>query len=169
MSLGLCFTVSQSYWQSVVLLMRERSHSLILYIYGRTQTQNKRRRTSVHLVGFEPTTPVLEWTETVADWLSTHCDWRYPCLQLGFDHGIPAWCDASQNHSSSRKRHYRNGHLDEKLINYYGRIPDLFVESYSLRQNTACTFWLHVILSHWWLWWFLSYTLTQKMGYNTFL
>jgi hypothetical protein len=64
MNLGLCFTVSYSYRQSVGLLWRGISHPQGLYLH-RTQTWSKYRRTLMPRVEFEPTTPVIGRAKTV--------------------------------------------------------------------------------------------------------
>jgi hypothetical protein len=54
-----------SYRQSAGLLGRAISPSQGRYLHRITQTQNKRRQTSMPRVGFEPTIPVFERTKTV--------------------------------------------------------------------------------------------------------
>jgi hypothetical protein len=53
------------YAQSVGLLGREISPSDDRYLHRKTRTQNKRTQTSMPLLRFEPTIPVLEQAKTV--------------------------------------------------------------------------------------------------------
>jgi hypothetical protein len=43
--------------------------------YRTTQTQNKRKKTSMPRMRFEPTTPLLEQVKTVDDRQRCHCVW----------------------------------------------------------------------------------------------
>jgi hypothetical protein len=81
--------LSVSCTQSLELFGRGISPSQVRYLHGTTQTQNKRTRTSMAWVGFEPTIPVFEQAKTfhALDHAATvigfsktpkHCCYCYP-------------------------------------------------------------------------------------------
>jgi hypothetical protein len=72
------------------LLGRGISSSQGRYAHGTTQTQNKRRETSIPWVAFEPTIPLFEWAETVRalDGAATVIGVYFPLVSSYF---MPPW------------------------------------------------------------------------------